>query len=175
MPTTGFAIPAEAETTLGHSDGAPETWVLFLVDEQKYALRIWEVERIVRAVEVRALPKSPAHIRGVVNVHGRVLPVVDLRVRLGQPATEIRPEHHFIVAQAGERPLILVADVVLGSQDLSGTWSSRLEDSQAEFVAKTMTLGSEVVFALDLERLMLPQQTATLRSPGSAPDDLCLR
>jgi chemotaxis signal transduction protein len=174
MPPSGFAIAAEAETDLGHRDGAPETWVLFLVDEQKYALRIWEVERIVRAVEVKALPRSPAHIRGVVNVHGQVLPVVDLRVRIGQPARDIRLEDHFIIAQTAERTLILVADVVLGSQVLSGMWSNRLEDSQAEFVAKTMTIGSEVVFALDLERLMSPRQTPPPGGDASAQHDLCL-
>ncbi len=96
--------PALASTDHPTSEGAAETWVLFLLDGQTYGLHIWEVERIVRAVEVKPLPESPPHIRGIVNVQGQVLPVVDLRVRFGLPTRDIRVDDHFIIARTKSLP-----------------------------------------------------------------------
>lgn len=172
MSSIGFAVPAEAEADHAAKDDAPEAWVLFQVDEQKYALRIWEVERIVRAVEVKPLPRSPAHIRGIVNVHGRVLPVVDLRVRLGQPTREIRVEDHFIVAKTDERSLVLPVDVVLGSQELPGGWVSGIDVVRAECVSKTITIRGEVVYGLDLERVLTWDGVLESGGPAFLLDDL---
>ena len=94
--------------------------MLFLVDEQTYALQIGEVERIVRAVEVKPLPESPPHVRGIVNVQGRVLPVVDLRLRFGQPSRDIRLEDHFIIARTPTISVILPVDAALGSAEVLG-------------------------------------------------------
>ena len=72
--------------------GDTESWVLFTVDDQIYALDLVEVERMVRAVAVTPLPEVPAYVAGVVDVQGRVLPVVDLRLRFDRPTRRISRE-----------------------------------------------------------------------------------
>lgn len=55
--------------------------VVFAFDEQRYALHLSAVERIVRMVEITPLPKAPEIVLGVVNVQGRIVPIVNIRKR----------------------------------------------------------------------------------------------
>ncbi len=152
--------PAVAVAERGAVNGAAETWVLFTVDEQKYGLLIWEVERIVRAVEVKPLPESPPHIRGIVNVQGRVLPVVDLRVRFGQPTREIRLEDHFIIATTDSLSLVLPVDAALGSVEVAGATEPTKNEARSECVSKVVTLDDgEAVYGLDLHRVLYAGKT----------------
>ena len=84
--------------------------VVIALDQQRYALRLAAVERVVRMVEVTALPAAPLAISGMVNVQGRVVPVYDLRRRFGLPKREVTLADHFIVARTARRPVALVAD-----------------------------------------------------------------
>lgn len=86
--------------------------IIGLLDTQRYALRLAVVERIVRAVAVTPLPRAPEIIHGVVDVEGVVIPVVNLRKRLGLPEKPITPEDRFIMARTQRRPVILVLDTV---------------------------------------------------------------
>lgn len=140
------------------TDFVAETWVLFVVDEQTYALQISEVERIVRAVEVKPLPELPSHIRGVVNVQGRVLPVVDLQVRFGRPSRPIGLEDHFIIARVPTLSVILAADAALGSREIPG---GSIPDHKAvpRCVRKVMPLDLGIVYALDLQRVVFGDES----------------
>jgi chemotaxis signal transduction protein len=159
------------ESSVGLADyaapeGMEETWVLFLLDEQTYGLHIWEVERIVRAVEVKPLPESPAHIRGIVNVQGQVLPVVDLRVRFGQPTRDIRLEDHFIIARTGGVSLVLPVDAALGSADVQEGSDPISDDSGGRCLRKVVTLDGEAIYALDLDRVLFPKGQTGEESSG---------
>jgi purine-binding chemotaxis protein CheW len=63
--------------------------VVFALDEQRYALRLTAVERIVRAVEVTPLPKAPQIVLGVIDAQGRIIPVVDVRQRFRLTEREV--------------------------------------------------------------------------------------
>ena len=86
--------------------------LVFTIEEQRYALRVSSVERIVRAVEITPLPKAPEIILGLVNVRGRVIPVVNTRRRFGRPEREIELSDRFILANTSERTVSLVVDEV---------------------------------------------------------------
>ena len=87
------------------------------VDDQRYALPLSAVERIVRIVEVTPLPSAPEIVAGVVNVHGRVIPVVDLRKRFTLREREIALSDQLIVAHTATRPVALIVDAVTGVVD----------------------------------------------------------
>ena len=84
--------------------------VVFRLGEQRYALPLAAVERIVRAVEVTPLPGAPAIVFGAIDVEGRVLPVLNLWRRLRLPEREIRPADQFLIAQTARRTVVLVVD-----------------------------------------------------------------
>ncbi|MDB6038377.1 MAG: CheW protein [Verrucomicrobiales bacterium] len=92
----------------------PHQFVVFRLDEQRYALPLSKTERIVRAVEVTPLPKAPAIVLGVVDVAGRILPVVNTRRRFLLPEREITPADQFLIARTSRRTVILVIDEAQG-------------------------------------------------------------
>ena len=92
----------------------PNQYVVFSLDDQRLALRLSGVERVVWAVALTPLPEAPDVIPGVVNVEGRVMPVVDIRSRLGLPERALHPDHQFIIAKTPRRTVALWVDMVEG-------------------------------------------------------------
>jgi purine-binding chemotaxis protein CheW len=95
--------------------------VVFRLDAQRYAVPLIVVERIVRAVEVTPLPRAPAIVLGVIDVEGRVLPVLNLRQRFGLPDKHIEPDDQFLIAQTAQRAVVLVIDEAQGVIERSST------------------------------------------------------
>jgi purine-binding chemotaxis protein CheW len=90
-----------------------DSLVLFRVGEQEFAVGVAAVERVVRAVEVAPLPEAPPGVRGVINLHGRIVPVFELWSRLGQPARAVRASDFLIVAHTRWRTVALLVDAVV--------------------------------------------------------------
>ncbi len=88
--------------------------VVFRLDEQRYALPLAAVERIVRAAETTLLPNAPPIVLGAVDVEGHVLPVLNVRRRFGLREREIGPADQFLIARTARRTLVLVVDDTLG-------------------------------------------------------------
>ena len=88
--------------------------VVFALDEQRFAIPLQAIERVVRAVEITPLPDAPEFVLGVINVQGRVVPVFDVRGRFRLPARELDLNDQFIIAQSSRRMVALVVDAVLG-------------------------------------------------------------
>jgi len=89
-------------------------FVVFALDEQRVALPLSAVERVVQAVEVTPLPTAPTIVLGVINVQGQVLPVFNLRRRFRLPDREIELSDHIIIAKTARRTVALVVDAVTG-------------------------------------------------------------
>jgi len=84
----------------------------FCLDDERFALDVGVVQRVVRAVAVTPLPGAPAAVAGVIDLHGAVVPVVDARAVLGLPGRRLRASDQFIVVATGTRALALVVDAV---------------------------------------------------------------
>lgn len=91
-----------------------EQFVVFLLDEKQYALRLFAVEKIVRAVEITLLPKAPEIVYGIINAQGRIIPVVNVRKRFRLPEREIGINDQFIITNTLRNTVVLVADAVSG-------------------------------------------------------------
>jgi purine-binding chemotaxis protein CheW len=87
-------------------------WVVFTLTGEWYALPVDAVQEIIRVGEITRVPDAPSVVRGVVNLRGRVLPVVDLRVRLGLPAAEPDKNTRIIVLPARGRWIGVLVDAV---------------------------------------------------------------
>lgn len=88
--------------------------VVFVLEEQRYALHLSAVERVLPMVSVSPLPKAPEVALGAINVHGRVVPVLDPRRRFELPARDYGPTAHLLLARARQRDVALPVDEVLG-------------------------------------------------------------
>jgi purine-binding chemotaxis protein CheW len=89
-------------------------YLVFLLDEQRYALRLSAVDRVVRMVCITPVSGAPDVLLGIVNLEGRVIPTVDVRQRFNLPKREISPSDRLIFARTERRYVALVADTVTG-------------------------------------------------------------
>ena len=93
---------------------SPHQLVVFNLDDQRYALRLSAVERIVMVAEITPLLKAPQIVLGVLNIQGRVIPVIDIRKRFNLPARETLLSDHMIIAHTASRTVAMTADAVSG-------------------------------------------------------------
>jgi purine-binding chemotaxis protein CheW len=99
--------------------------VVFRIDAQRYGLPLPAVDRTLRAVRITPLPHAPAIVRGVINVEGRVIPVVNVRARFGAAERDPRLSDAFILARTPHRTVALTADAV------EGLWEGEMRQVQS--------------------------------------------
>lgn len=100
--------------------------VTFTLDEHRLAIPIPFVERVVRAAEVTPLGKAPKRIIGVIDYHGDIIPVLNLRNRLGYNDRPVASSDRFMIIQTSIRRMALVVDVIL---DVMSEGSKRISAS----------------------------------------------
>jgi len=138
--------------------------VMFIVERQRYALPLEMVERVVRAVAVTALPEAPPIIVGVINMQGRVVPVVDLRKRFRLERREIDIEDHFVIARSSTGAVALPVDEAEGLiRDLGGERVPAAEIvPNLNYVEEVFLLGPEMVFVLDIDTVLTDDEELVL-------------
>jgi len=126
ISANGPQTAAAAARVVSH--GVAKTgFLIFHVDDRKLALDISSVEQVCPAVEITPLPSSPAAIVGLVNVHGSIVVVLNLRKKLGIAQREIELSDQLVIASADERQFALLVDevtevaMVLPDQILGGS------------------------------------------------------
>ncbi len=92
--------------------GKPNQLVVFTLGDQRYGLVLSAVDRVVRAVDITPLPQAPDIVLGVVNVQGRVIPVINMRRRFRLPERETVLTDQMVIAHTARRPVVLMADTV---------------------------------------------------------------
>ena len=88
------------------------TFVAFVLDREEYGLPVGSVREVLRVGELTRVPQAPPHIRGVTNVRGSILPVVEIRTRIGLDPLDPGPAARVVVLEIGERALGLLVDRV---------------------------------------------------------------
>lgn len=138
--------------------------VVFTLHEQLYALRLGAVSRIVRVAEITALPSAPDIVLGVVNIQGRIVPVVDLRKRFGLEPRDVELDDHLIVARTSRRPVALLVAAVIGVIDCSPSQVVAGEAilADARYVEGVLKLGDGMVLIHDLDTFLSPMEDRRL-------------
>ena len=147
---------------LDHVDQAGEAgsgeFISFAIDNDQYGVDIMSVREIKEWSHVTHLPRQPDYVRGVLNLRGIVVPIIDLRCRFGQGLTECTPTHIIIIVQIGGRQVGLLADRVLDivSFDRGQVQAvpSVARSSRARFLSGLATLENSMIALIDLTRLL---------------------
>lgn len=146
----------DMSTTIAASEDADlRQFVSFVVGEQHYCVDIMAVREIKAWTGTTVLPNSPAHIRGVINLRGAIVPVIDLRKRFGQELTEPTPAHVIVIVAIGDIQNGLLVDgvsdiVTVNRKDIAPIPSMEGEDKNPFF--RGLITGQEklvAVIALD--------------------------
>lgn len=132
--------------------------ISFRVGEQDFCVDIMSVREIRGWTPATALPHSPAYVRGVINLRGAVLSIVDLAARLGFPPTECSARHVIIVAQIGRQVLGLLVDAVsdiltVGSDTIQAT-PDVASDLARSFVCGVLAIDGRMISLIALENIL---------------------
>ena len=147
------AVPA-AETTRA----AWETWVTFTLAGEAYALPVAAIQEILRVGTITRVPDAPYPVRGILNLRGRVVPVVDLRIRLGLARAETTGSCRVLVANARGRLIGLLVDSVEQVVRLdANTFEAPPADvvtAQSDYLRAVCQRDRALLILLDTERVL---------------------
>ena len=133
-------------------------FLTFKLNGQVYGIPVSAVLEIVRAQRIRAVPGTAAFISGVINLRGKVVPVLDVRRRLALPAKPYDERTCIVMTQSRGQVVGLIVDEVrdvLGLPDSRIERQSRREEGgQGRFISGFGIVESQVRILLDLERLL---------------------
>lgn len=134
----------------------PDSLIVFAMDDRRYALPLRAVDRVVRMVAVTPLPKAPDIVFGVVNIQGRVIPVINMRRRFRLPEREIALTDQLVVAHTVRRPVVLVADVVLDviACPVQSLIAAEEVLPNIEYVEGVVKLADGLILIHDLDRFL---------------------
>jgi len=139
--------------------GEEQVVVLELAGEG-YAIEISTIQEIIRMQPITRIPNGPGWIEGVTNLRGRVIPVLDLRRRLGLQAGEVTRRCRIVVAELGGHTLGLVVDAVSEVLRLPAEAveppSSLVMTAECTYLRAVARLDERLVLLLDLARLLSP-------------------
>lgn len=150
-----------------HTDPPAERiaqWVVFRLDEGRYALPLAAVDRIVRAVHITPMPRAPGIVLGAIDVQGRVLPVFNIRRRFGLPERTVDPADHFLIAHTARRTVVLVIDAAQGVLEHAATAVTEAANisHELEHVRGVIQLDDGLVLIHDLEHFLSADEARVL-------------
>lgn len=141
----------------------PLEFVLFFLDDRRYALHLGVVERVIPAVEITPLPKAPDIVLGLITIRGKIIPVFNMRRRFRLPDRETELTDHFIIADTSKRTVALPAESVSGViQIFEGEITESTDILPAlDYVEGVVKLKDGLLLIHDLESfLSLEEETA---------------
>ena len=154
------------------SDQRSRKYLTFQMANEEFGIRVLKVREIMGIQEITAVPQTAPHIKGVINLRGKVVPVIDLRLKCGLPAAEYDQRTCIIVTQIqGESGLVLMGIIVDGVSEVVNLTPSDIEDTPdfGEGAAGQYLLGmakikGKVKILLDIDRVLSAQDLHHLNS-----------
>jgi purine-binding chemotaxis protein CheW len=160
-----FAAPVQEQRAAAE---ATEHLVTFYLDREEYGVDVRQVQEIRRVGEITTVPRAPEFVRGVINLRGRILPVLDMKRKLGLGEVKDSRVARIVVVRVRERLLGLLVD---GASQVPKIPVSRIEAAPEEVVERggdyirgVAKLDDRLIILVELERLLANELRA-----GAAP------
>ena len=157
-------MDAETAAQIIEASDAPEgaQYLTFVLCEEHYGVDILRVQEIRGWETVTRIPNTPAYVKGVINLRGAIVPILDLRQRFGLPVDAYTKETVVIVLRSrgthGERHVGVVVDAVSDVLTVRDQMVSRTPDFGAhvptESIRGLVTEGEDMVMLLDVDALV---------------------
>jgi purine-binding chemotaxis protein CheW len=163
-----FTAPAQEQRAAAEET---EHLATFVLDREEYGVDVRQVQEIRRVGEITAVPRAPRFVRGVINLRGRILPVLDLKKKLGLGEVAVGRATRIVVVRTEDRMLGLLVD---GASQVLKVPVSRVEPPPEEVVERggnyiraVAKLDDRLIILIDLERALAQE----LRGAPSATGD----
>jgi purine-binding chemotaxis protein CheW len=160
------------EAAASQADVRAGKYLTFQLSNEEFGIRVLKVREIMGLQEITAVPQTPVHIKGVINLRGKVVPVIDLRLKFGLPAAEYTQRTCIIVTQLqAESGQVLMGIVVDGVSEVLNLAGGEIEDTPnfGEDISGGYLLGmakvkGKVKILLDIDRVLSTQDLHNLNS-----------
>lgn len=154
------------------TDARAGKYLTFHLAKEEFGIRVIKVREIMGLQEITAVPQTPPHIKGVINLRGKVVPVIDLRLKFGLSAAEYTQRTCIIVTQsASESGSVLMGIVVDGVSEVLNLTGVEIEDTPdfGQEVTVRYLLGmakvkGRVKVLLDIDQVLSAQELKGLNS-----------
>ena len=137
--------------------------VSFSLDNEEYGVEVLKVREIIRMTNITHMPNTPAHVDGIINLRGKVIPIISMRKRFGLPESENCSQTRIIVMDMGHELTGFIVDSVSEVLRISG---SEVQPPPGvvsggidhEFVAGVINRADRLLVLLDLEKMFSSEE-----------------
>ncbi|MDP7289084.1 MAG: chemotaxis protein CheW [Phycisphaerae bacterium] len=140
-------------------------YLIFRLGSEEYGLEILKVREIIQMQTLTTVPRTPEHVRGVLNLHGRVIPAIDLHLRFGLDASESDRASVIVIVQVDDIEVGLIVDSVSEALDVPG---SDIEETPAlgrqvdtSFILGLAKRDGRVTMLLNVDKVLTATDVAT--------------
>lgn len=148
------------------SAGAVNQFLTFSLGNEEYGIDILKVQEIKGYSAVTHIPNAPVHVKGIMNLRGTVVPVVDLRAKFAMHAVEYSKFTVIIVVMVAEKIAGLIVDAVRDVLNISTADVRPAPDLGArcdtQFISGVVSLGDQLAVLLDIDKLLMEEEVSVL-------------
>jgi purine-binding chemotaxis protein CheW len=157
---------ATTNQSMAAADPRAGKYLIFHLSGEEFAIPVLEVREIIGMQSITSVPQTPAYVRGVINLRGKVIPVIDLRAKFGLREAEYTARTCIIVVNVpgAEGPVVMaiivdgVAEVVnIGAQEIEDTPAFG-EGEAASYLLGVAKVEGKVRILLDIHRVLKAQE-----------------
>jgi purine-binding chemotaxis protein CheW len=146
--------------------GEVKQLISFTVGAEEYGLELLRVKEVIRMRQITWLPKAPSCVKGIINLRGDVIPIVDLRERFGLPAQDHTSMTRVIVVEVEGRPVGVVVDsasqVVRVPADQFDPPPPVMGAGSAEFITAVGKMDGKLVIMIDVDRILSTEEMSQI-------------
>jgi len=154
----------QMSTPRGLEAGHAQQYLTFLLDEREYGLELFKIQEICGYAPITPIPNLPAHVRGVMNLRGTVLPVIDLRMKFRLPVVTYNKFTVIVIAKVDGKTVGLlvdaVSDVLQVTQEEMRTAPDFGTAVDTRFIQGVFQTRDHLAVALNLEELLTESELA---------------
>ncbi len=154
-PGNAYAVPRN-EVSADHDTS--QKYLCFRVSAEEYAINLMDIKEIIKPREVTEVPHAPAFIRGIISLRGIIIPILDMRSRLGFTEAPSTGKERFVIVKKGEEFCGLLVDEVYQVITLAQQPIERppavLEGTDRELVRGIGRYEERIFILMDLERVL---------------------
>ena len=140
--------------------------VSFKVGEEEFGVDILKVQEINKMTVITRVPNAPDFVEGVINLRGRVIPIVDLRKRLGLPEKQHDKNTRIIVVEIVNKTIGFIVDAVSEvlriSRDITEKPPELVAGIDADYITAVAKLEDRLLILLDLDKVLTKEETTTV-------------
>lgn len=158
-PSTSNGMPM----VKGRSAGQEGKFLTFSLANEEYGISILKVREIIGMMPIRTVPQTPSFVKGVINLRGKVIPVVDLRLKFGMAELDYTERTSIIVVdvQSSSEAFIRIGIVVDYVSEVANIKAEEVEDTptfgsqlNTEYILGMAKIGKGVKILLDIDRIL---------------------